>query len=232
MWNAEQRFDLYQRYKELWLLIVGFLLTSLVGAWITGFHQSLADARSDRETRAANARTTGMDTLARISEDISRRHYHSLRMIDQVRAEHRDDPPAAETGAAIRASYASAMEHWNLHWNLMRVLIKRGFSPDLERMFYDYEGDKAHEAAGDTAALSITGKFRTLHRAIRAAEKATDAAAREALLAEAESMYHALGFDLYALYDSMAWRIQTGDLGENLAAQAPGAAARDGSVGP
>ena len=116
---------------------------------------------------------------------------------------------------SVRAKYDESMERWNLDWNLMRVLIKRTFSEELEEMFYDYEGDKLKDAAGDSKAMSITGKFRALHQAIRGAEKATDSEQRNTLLDRAEELYHSLGFDLYNLFDTMALGIQTGDLGEN-----------------
>jgi hypothetical protein len=97
----------------------------------------------------------------------------------------------------------------------MRVLIKRTFSEELEAMFYDFDGDKRKESAEDYQSMSITGKFRGLHQAIRGAEKAPDSAQRTALLDKAEAIYNSLGFDLYHLFDVMALSIQTGDLGEN-----------------
>ncbi len=211
--SAYRRYKIYQRYKELWLMVTGFVFTSVIGAGITGYHQSLVDQQSARETRTANAKKAGMETLRKISEDIAKRHYNSLKMIDRIRAG--APPPTAGAVDTVRVKYDESMERWNLDWNLMRVLIKRTFSEALETMFYDYEGDKRKESAGDFKALSITGKFRALHKAIRGAEKETDSERRNALLDRAEAIYHSLGFDLYNLFDVMALSIQTGDLGEN-----------------
>jgi len=213
--SAYRRYKIYQRYKELWLMVVGFLFTSVIGAGITGYHQALVDDRNARETRAADAKRAGMETLRRISEDISRRHFLSLKMIDGVRAANGTAPQPGSPFAAVRTKYDESMERWNLDWNLMRVLLKRTFSEEVESMFYDYEDDKAKESAGDYGHMSVTGKFRTLHQALRGAEKATEADRRTELLDRAEDLYHSLGFDLYGLYDTMALRIQTGDLGEN-----------------
>jgi hypothetical protein len=217
-----QRYKIYKRYKELWLMIAGFAFTSIIGTAITGYHQSLIDDRNGRETRMADAKKAGMETLHRISEDISKRHYHSLKMIDRIRSAN-EAPPAAGIAAnsleSVRAKYSESMERWNLDWNLMRVLIKRTFSEELETLFYDFEGDKRKESADDFKSMSITGKFRTLHQALRGAEKATDSERRNALLDKAQEMYNALGFDLYNLFDTMAFDIQTGDLGENRASE-------------
>lgn len=212
---APRGYRIYRRYKELWLMLAGFLFTSVIGTWITGYHQSLVDDQSARETRAANARKTGMETLRKISEDISKRHYNSLKLIDRIRAANGASPPQADAPDSVRAKYDESLERWNLDWNLMRVLLKRTFSEELETLFYDYEGDKRKESVGDYRSMSITGKFRTMHKAIRGAEKTTDSERRNALLDQAESVYHALGFDLYNLFDRMALSIQTGDLGEN-----------------
>ena len=61
--SAFSRYRVYRRYKELWLLLVGFLFTSVIGTGITGYHQALVDERSARETREANAKKAGMETL-------------------------------------------------------------------------------------------------------------------------------------------------------------------------
>jgi hypothetical protein len=213
--NAYGRYRIYRRYKELWLMATGFLFTSVIGTGITGYHQSLVDQRSARETRASAAKQAGMETLRKVSEDIAKRHFNSLKMIDLIRAANGPSPPSADSAERIRTKYSDSLERWNLDWNLLRVLIKRTFSEELETRFYDYDGDKRKESAGSVETMSITGKFRALHQSIRGAEKATDSAARDTLLDRAESIYHSLGFDLYNLFDRMALGIQTGDLGEN-----------------
>ncbi len=219
--------QVYQRYKEIWLLFFGFLLTSVFGASITYYYQELSNQRKDKELSVAAAKAKGEETIKLISDNISRRHYSTYRYIyalkgkngagadegkfDQTEREYYNKTGVdGEKFDQIEKEYYESIESWNSSWNLMRVSIKRAFCEEMEKEFCDFKVDSFDQQNDST---SITGKFRRLHSYIDQSQRKGNNANK--LLDSALQLYNSLASHIYGFYDNMMADVQSGNLGEN-----------------
>ncbi len=113
---------MYQKYKEVWLLIIAFFLTSVLGTGVTGYREYLIKNRVVQQNNLTSSREKGEQVMEQVSKTISERHYLSLRYIDAIRGKV-ELGKETEDYQKTREQYIEALYNWNNELNLMRVKI-------------------------------------------------------------------------------------------------------------
>jgi hypothetical protein len=114
----------------LFLLFVGFVLTGLLGSWLTFWFQRSADDRR-REVERREARRGAAEKVFRdVASSVDRRLYLTRRY-DLALSSRAD----SATLKAYRAQMDSAIADWNMTVNTNAVLVCMYFGGDLESFF-------------------------------------------------------------------------------------------------
>jgi hypothetical protein len=124
--GTENHEKLFGRYHEVTMLLLGFLLTTLVGGILTYYYQTLAWNRDDQARRKS-------DELARASvlfEDLSRMLDKRLYRLRNVEDGLEEKVSAVELEKR-REQYRVAVAEWNESLNRNLWATERYFGPSL-----------------------------------------------------------------------------------------------------
>lgn len=115
---------LFGRFEKLLLLLLGFLLTSVMGGVLTHEFQSRR-VFSERQE----------DVFNEVTARVSLRHYRTYHLLEGKGGDNETTP------LQIRAErYGVAVEEWNIHRDRSRALLGRYFGGEAMRSF-----EKLHE---------------------------------------------------------------------------------------
>jgi hypothetical protein len=164
-------------------LVVGFVLSTLVGGLLTFWFSFLSAARSEREQlRQADLRAAS-DVFTDISRSLDKRLYRT-RLLLWGYQEHVDDSEIANR----KKSYAEAVQEWSENLNRTYAQMERYFGRELRDFLEGY----------------LTGEFRCISARIRVPSR--DLRAIETDIDE-------LNRQVYRFNAELLRRIQAGDVG-------------------
>jgi hypothetical protein len=164
----------YERYKDLIHLLLGFLLTGLIGALLT---QRLDESNTSRQREFESRKEAIAGSTAffkELSVLLDGRRWESRQMIFEMHkfvdnydlnaSQAQKEAQLAQLKSAYTIYYKS-VSNYNASLNWTRVLIFKYFSKKAELDFYG-ENDKSG-TTNDPNKESITGGFMVLHKLIR-----------------------------------------------------------------
>jgi hypothetical protein len=178
----------FGRYNEFVLLCLGFLLTTVLGTFLTSRYQDRARLSVERATRLEAALNRATTVSEEISRTLDRRLYRT-RVLVWALMEHK---PEAELQAA-RDNYLKAKDDWNENLNRLYSAVESSFG-NSQRV--RLEGD-------------LTERFRTIHNSIDACLK--DRAKCD--IAKINADINAFNPEIYAFDAGLLEQIKLGTVG-------------------
>ena len=201
----------YLRYKDLILLITGFILTGIIGTTITYYYQKhqqslvieVAQYRIDREAAYVAA--------TEISELIGKHHFNALQLRGAIEAY--IDTPNQENLTYLNEQstiYRASVREWNTAWNKNRTRLRMMFGTPFEARFYTHTDISEQEYE-----QSLTGLFNAMHMELVAAKALALSKDKNKKFdfTNFDEKYHAIGYISYELYNDMIAKIQKGEVG-------------------
>lgn len=201
----------YDRYKEIFLLILGFFLTGIVGTHITATYQAAQQRAATRAETMRVERTEAMKTAEEISELIGKHHFNALQLRGAIEAQITD--PSPENLAYMNEQstlYRAGVREWNTEWNKNRTRLRMMFGTDFEGRFY------THSDIDQTRYdQSLTGLFNAMHNELVAAKAVALSKEKDKSydFTTFDEKYHAIGYLSYEFYNDLIARIQAGKIG-------------------
>lgn len=150
------------------------------------------------------ARSSALTFLREVGDVLEQRRASSLRCLYAIR----DHAPPEEI-EPLWQDYLKTVDAWNTKWNLYRALVLEEFGPDMQKRFYDEQGD----AEGVWAKSSITAKLITFHEKLSAYHNPGAAKSRPDPK-QIELLHSSIAQDCYAFYFEVIHRIQEGRVGK------------------
>ena len=105
--------------------------------------------------------------------------------------------------------YLKTVDAWNVKWNLYRALVLEEFGPEMQKRFYDDQGD----AAGEWAKSSITAKLIIFHNKLSDYHSPSPGKPLQDPK-QIELLHSSIAQDCYAFYFEVINRIQEGRVGK------------------
>ncbi len=197
---------------ELLKVVVTLVLTGLIGGGITYYYQNRSHREQQEAQELETARQSALTFLREVGDILEQRRHHALRVIDSIR-----DNASSEEKQQAWKDYTESVNAWNAKWNLYRALVLEQFGPEMQKRFYDQDGD----ANQSWEKLSITGKLIELDRMLTEYHKQTP----EKTPPDADLIrqrYSSLTQDCYRFYSEVIARIQEGRVGKRSWVEAGG----------
>lgn len=156
--------------SNLAILIMGFLLTGVVGAWLSDRFQEASwrrQAEFEAERRAfewerektfellRHRLGEGLASLERVSDTMNRRLFGMERAFSAARS-------PSGVGSALWGEYMESVDEWNIKLKYYEEDLKRLVGNEFASELNDYETD----AGCPAEPRSIHGKFFCAHRAL------------------------------------------------------------------
>src|SRR5689334_14378534 len=136
---------LFGRYNEFVLLLVAFVLTTVVGGYLTSKYQGKAREDEKRAARLYQELTKASQVSEEISRALDRRLYRTRVLVWALK----DESPERELQSA-RDGYRSSLTEWNANINSIYSLVEYSFATEMR----------------DKLERDITEEFRSIHRSI------------------------------------------------------------------
>jgi hypothetical protein len=177
-------------------------LTGLIGGGITYFYQERAQREQQDAKDLETARSSALTFLREVGDVLEQRRASSLRSLYAIR-----DKAPPEKIEQLWQDYLKTVDAWNTKWNLYRALVLEEFGPDMQKRFYDEQGDAERVWANS----SITAKLIIFH------EKLSDyhsSAKSPEDPKQLELLHSSIAQDCYAFYFEVIHRIQEGRVGK------------------
>jgi hypothetical protein len=114
---------------DLILLIVGFVLTTVLGGALASFLQHRTWAEQHRVQKRDEAKTQALATFEEISRLFDKRIYR-MRLLNVALANARRDEGSAESLTAAREEYRAVLMEWNDNLNRVLALTEVSFGSD------------------------------------------------------------------------------------------------------
>jgi len=156
-------------YKDLILLLFGFVLTTIGGMWLANWLDRTSWQRQTRIDLYKRRYEEGIQFLDTLSQLIGRRHFQLQRVLWALK-DMEDNPEKLEE---IEEEYFEIVGDWNasywMHRNKIRLLVGEQYA----NLFLDYGDDQREKAH------SVHYSFVQAHRAVQQA-KAGEVEAEEA----------------------------------------------------
>ena len=188
---------------ELLKVGITLALTGLIGGGITYYYQDRAHRAQQEQAELETSRQSALIFLREVGDILEQRRQLAMRVLESIQ-----DNTSREEKEQVWKDYTTAVNAWNVKWNLYRALVLEQFGPEMQKRFYD---DKA-DAQENWNNYSITGKLISFHNALEGLhrqspdKRAPDAKAMERL-------YSSISQDSYAFYSEVILRIQEGKVG-------------------
>ena len=188
---------------ELLKVTITLVLTGLIGGGITYFYQERAQRQQQEAKDLETARNSALTFLREVGDILEQRRAASLRCLYAIR----DHTPPEET-EQLWQDYLKTVNAWNTKWNLYRALVLEEFGPDMQKRFYNEEGD----ADGKWETASLTAKLIIFHNKLsdyhtpRSDQPPQDPK-------QIEQLHSSIAQDCYAFYFEVINRIQEGRVG-------------------
>lgn len=179
---------------QLVILVVGFLLTSIVGGGLGYFFQNRSWKRQNDERLRENERSAALRLFDELSMLMDRRLYRMRRLLWQFD----DEQGGAGAVEARLQEYRDVLTEWNDQLNRNLALAATYFGPHVR----------------EELDLRIYEEFKAVGRLIERSYRG-DAAA----IAEAHAALDRLSDSIYSINVRMIARIQRGDVGMFLASR-------------
>src|SRR3989440_11056208 len=198
--NDEQpkRSGLSAQVFELLKVVFTLVLTGVIGGGITYYYQNRSHREQQDSQELETARQSALTFLREVGDILEQRRHHAFRVLYAVR----DNAPPEEKDQVWK-DYMTAVNAWNMKWNLYRALVLEQFGPEMQKRFYDEKAD----AEGIWEKCSITGKLIMFHNILTEFHKGSpDKPARDAR--QIEQLYSSIAQDCYAFYSEVIARIQ------------------------
>jgi hypothetical protein len=190
---------------EMLKVVVTLVLTGVIGGGITYYYQNRSHREQQESQELETARQSALTFLREVGDILEQRRQHAFAVLYSVR-----DNASPEEKAQVWKDYMGAVNAWNMKWNLYRALVLEQFGPEMQKRFYDEQGD----AEGVWEKSSITGKLIIFHNLLTDFQKQNpDTPARDPK--EMERLYSSIAQDCYAFYSEVILRIQEGRVGRH-----------------
>ena len=193
----------YKKYENLIIVLISFALISVLGGY---FSHSLTESSAEIRQKEAKVRfdqIKAIESLDKISKAMEARRYWSYKHLSAI--EHiKDRDLKKKRYEYIESKYQESIDHWNLNWNMSRVLLRKYFSKERELDFNNPDLDKDEN---DWREYSISAKFITIHRLLFKLEEGLDIDFK--LI---EDIHIILEEDINEFYSSLVADIQTGNI--------------------
>jgi hypothetical protein len=190
---------------ELLKVVVTLVLTGLIGGGITYYYQNRSHHEQQDAQELETARQSALTFLREVGDILEQRRYHAFQVIYAVR-----DNASPEEREQAWKDYSTAVNAWNIKWNLYRALVLEQFGPDMQKRFYDEKADD--EGAWDK--FSITGKLIRIDRLLTDFHKPNpDKPPQDPK--QIENLYSSVTQDCYSFYSEVITRIQQGRVGKH-----------------
>ena len=189
---------------ELLKVMFTLVLTGLIGGGITYYYQNRSHREQQELRELETARESALTFLREVGDILEQRRHRAFTFLYAIR----DGAPPQER-EQLWKDYMSAVNAWNMKWNLYRALVLEQFGPEMQRRFYDEKAD----TEGIWEKCSITGKLIIFHNALENFQKQSpEKPPRDAK--EMERLYSSISQDCYAFYSEVIARIQEGRVGK------------------
>ncbi len=187
--NAKPESKLFGRYHDVVLLLLGFLLTSVIGGFLSFWYQARAWEREDSAKRHQEQLTRASAVYEEVSRLMDKRLFR-LRTLEGAL----EQGATNEEIAAARQAYRSVVTEWNESLNRNLVLTEMYFGSDARREF----------------EVNITGGFRSLQaQAIKTVADPT-----RDNIAALQSGANEINPHLYLFNQMLLVQLQRGEVGE------------------
>jgi hypothetical protein len=189
--------------SELTKVVFTLVLTGLIGGGITYYYQDRSQRQQQEAKDLETARNSALTFLREVGEILEQRRAASLRVLYAIR-----DHASPEETEQLWQDYLKTVNAWNVKWNLYRALVLEEFGPDMQKRFYDDQGD----AEGVWARASITAKLIMFHNMLSDYHSPSpDKPASDPK--QIEQLHSSIAQDCYAFYFEVINRIQEGKVG-------------------
>jgi len=182
---------------------VTLVLTGLIGGGITYYYQERAQRHQQDAKDLETARDSALTFLREVGDTLEQRRASSLRCLYAIR----DHAPPEET-EQLWQDYLKTVNAWNTKWNLYRALVLEEFGPDMQKRFYDEQGD----AEGVWAKASLTAKLIIFHNKLSDYHRPPPGKPPEDPK-QIEQLHSSIAQDCYSFYFEVINRIQEGRIG-------------------
>jgi hypothetical protein len=189
---------------ELLKVAVTLVLTGLIGGGITYYYQERSQRHQQEAKDLETARDSALTFLREVGDILEQRRASSLRCLYAIR----DHAPAQET-EQLWQDYLKTVNAWNTKWNLYRALVLEEFGPDMQKRFYDEQGD----AKAVWANASLTAKLIIFHNKLSDYYKPRPDKPPEDPK-QIEELHSSIAQDCYSFYFEVINRIQEGRVGK------------------
>lgn len=179
---------LFGRYNELVLLLLGFVLTSILGGFLTTCYQSRSRLDAERTTRLQGELARATAVSEEVSRALDRRLYRTRVLVWTLK----DNAPDPELQVA-REEYRKAMADWNENLNRLYSSTEYCFGSELR----------------STLESSLAERFRSIHRSIDACVR--DRGACDA--AKIDEDINAFNPEIYSFDAQLLEQIKRGNIG-------------------
>jgi hypothetical protein len=132
-------------------------LTGLIGGGITYYYQDRAHRAQQEQAELETARQSALTFLREIGDILEQRRQFAMRVLETIQ---QNAPP--DEKEQVWKDYTTAVNAWNVKWNLYRALVLEEFGPEMQKRFYDEKAD----AEGKWDNYSITGKLMSFQNAL------------------------------------------------------------------
>jgi hypothetical protein len=188
---------------ELLKVGVTLVLTGLIGGGITYYYQDRAHRAQQEQAELETARQSALIFLREVGDILEQRRQLAMRVLETIQ----NNAPREEK-EQVWKDYTTAVNAWNVKWNLSRALVLEQFGPEMQKRFYD---DKA-DAEENWNNYSLTGKLISFHKALEGLHGQSPEK-RVSDVKAMERLYSSISQDSYAFYSEVILRIQEGNVG-------------------
>jgi hypothetical protein len=166
---------------RVWLLVIGFTLTGIVGAVLNWLIQSAIWKRQKKHDLLEKKLHEGQEVFEKISDLLSRRSFGLQRVIWSMGD---SDKEAKEK---VWGEYYEHVKSWNNSLMTMRFRVEALAGPELASGLLDYS-----ESATTDAPLSLHYKIRKAHHLVLEARNLESGAKQEQALQAAKAYIEAM----------------------------------------
>lgn len=188
---------------ELLKVGITLALTGLIGGGITYYFQDRAHRAQQEQAELETARQSALTFLREVGDILEQRRQFAMRVLETIQ----DNAPREEK-EQVWKDYTTAVNAWNVKWNLYRALVLEEFGPEMQRRFYDEKAD----TEGKWDNYSITGKLISFQNALEELHRQSPEK-RLPHVKAMERLYSSISQDTYAFYSEVILRIQEGRVG-------------------
>lgn len=115
------------KYHDLYLIFIGFILTAVIGGFLSHYFQKKMFAYQKQAIGYENSLKNKLDFYKTVSEIITERYLYSNRMIDQIEAKNENLP-------TTYLNYVKAIDTWSKNDAYNRTFLENNFYLDHNKI--------------------------------------------------------------------------------------------------